>query len=169
MAIECFQIEWEKPCLIEEVLQGSVVNEKGVYVRSKMSAGKLIPTYLGKSTDFRSRSNIHGKYTKYSGADMGKQYISMGVIYSFEQTRMVLGCSPKQLKHIEDYLRNEADLKGNDPITKRGYNGPPIIIINTGHTPKPLRKLMSHNQPLVDLLTDTIKLKRKPSVDSWPF
>ena len=169
MAIECFEIRWTKPFPLEEVTKQSEVNEEGVYVRSKISRGKMMPTYLGKSTDFRERSKPHKLYTAYSGADMSKQYISLGTIYSFEKTQMVLGCSSSQLAHIENYLRNEADLKGNDPSTKKGYSGPPIIIINNGRVPKPLRKIMSHNDPLVKLLTATIKPKRKSSASSWPF
>jgi len=169
MTIECFEIRWTKPYPLEEVTKQDEVNEQGVYIRSKMSGGKMIPTYLGKSTDFRGRSKSHKQYTAYSGADMSKQYISLGIIYSFEKTQMVLGCLSNQLTHIENYLRNKADLKGNDPVTKKGYNGPPILIINTGRIPKPLKKVMSHNPPLVELLAANIKPKRVPSASSWPL
>jgi hypothetical protein len=114
MAIECFEIRWTKPYPLEKVTKQSDANEKGVYIRSKLSAGKMTPTYLGKSTDFRERSKTHEKYTAYSGADMSKQYI-------------------------------------------------------TGSVPKPLGKIMSHNDPLVKLITTTNKPNRKSAASSWPF
>jgi hypothetical protein len=167
MAIECFEIKWTKPFSLEDVANQTEVDNKGVYIRFIVSRNKKTPHYLGKSTDFRERSRYHRLATAHLGSDLKKYHISLGVVYSFERTEMTLGCTPSQLKDIENYLRNKLRLKGNDPSTLKGYNGSPIVIINTGVVPKPIQKIMSHNPNLLKLITESVKPKRKPASSSW--
>ena len=169
MSIECFEIRWTKLFPLEEVANQSEIDNKGIYIRFVVTRGNKTPHYLGKSTDFRRRTSYHRQATAHLGTDIKRYHISLGVVYSFEKNEMMLGCEPKQLKDIEDYLRNKLHLKGNDQSTLKGYSGNPIIIINTGTVPKLLQKVMSPNSKLLELLTSAIKPKKKTSSSSWGY
>jgi hypothetical protein len=167
MAIECFEIKWTKLFPLSEIANQPEIKQGGVYARIIITGGTKKLHYIGKSTDFRQRTRYHRQATSHLGFDLKKHYISLGIVSVFDGIIMSPKCTSNQLNDVESYLRNTARPKGNDPSTLKGYNGSPIIIVNTGTIPKPLKKFMSHSPILLKVLGKGTTTKKRAS--SYPF
>jgi len=157
--MECFRIDWKGSYSLDKVQDIPEAKETGVYAVYRAKK----PFYIGKSIELGRRFAEHIRsWSRIMTPRQLKQCsISIGTIYSYEGSRPSPSISAKQLQIVETYLINTLKPKGNSGMTKKGYRGVPIIIINTGKRGI-FKKVMSHNPQLLKLLQDNLAKKTKP-------
>lgn len=162
MAIELLQIEWTRLYPFDKALNQPEAKEGGVYALYKSVGGNRRLHYVGKCKDFSARVGSHRQSTAHilSETERKRCYVSFGLISSFEKSRMSSDILPEQLRNTESFLINELRPVGNDPSTKKGYKGKPIIIINKGKFTRPFKRVMTHNPELVKLIKDSLAAKQ---------
>lgn len=168
--IELFQVEWTKIQTFNQALNQAVTQESGIYAMYKQTGRKTNLHYIGKSKDFGKRSSTRRNTMNQmmTETEAKKTYIGFGLITCFEKSRMSHDITPEQLKEIESFFINYFRPNGNDAITKKGYKGHTIVVVNTGKC-FTKSKYISNSPDLIKLLqtTFTTKVRSRSTSTSW--
>ncbi len=167
MAIEIFYIDWTKLQTFDKALNQAASQEGGVYAMYRLTGRNYRLQYIGKSKDFSKRFGTHRNSASHMMNDneMKKCFISFGLVFCFDKSRMSQDISPEQLRDIESFLINIKTPIGNDQGTKKGYKGNPIIALNSGNRGC-FDKAMSNCPDLIKLLKGTFAKKVSSSASS---
>jgi hypothetical protein len=156
MAIEIFSVEWTKLQPFDSALNQSASQEGGVYAMFMQTNRGFKLYYIGMSKDFSKRFSTHRINSSHlmSKDVFNKCFVSFGIVYAFGKSRMSHDVTPDQLHYLESYFINELKSEGNDPSSKKGYKGSPILVFNSGDsTLKNLfKKEMSNSIDLIKFL-----------------
>jgi hypothetical protein len=162
MAIEVFQITWTKHFPLDKALDQPEAKEGGIYALFKGTASSKRLHLIGKTKEFMGRFSTRKQYAANMMTETERKncHVCFGLISSFDISRMSNNTDDTQLRYIESFFINKFNPEGNDPSTKKGYKGSPIIIINGGKVTKPFEKVMTHNPDLIKLLKKNLKTSR---------
>jgi len=168
MAIECFEIKWTKPFLLDTIATQQESRYGGIYALFQGSARKAF--YIGKATQFGQRLRTHKQsfYRMLKPSQRKKLYVRLGIIQSFRVSSMYDVKSGYQLACVENFfITRLPDLNNGENTKKKDTSKYPMIIANTGNLFSGVDKYMSQNKELLKLLGKST-IARKKRVSDWP-
>jgi hypothetical protein len=173
--MDLFKIEWSEFYLSETAHEHAPLG-LGVYaVGETRGKTRLVDKlwYIGKAQNIRQCIRKHKQEWSHaqSKETINRRCFCFGEIKPLSGKRV----SAQQLGDIESILINTYKPEGNDPQTKKGYVGKPILVINSSKFTT-MNRVVCHDPKLLTILAESLhikptvrKRKRSPSPSGWPF
>ena len=159
--MECFRIDWQPRLSFKEAASLPEAKRPGIYALYETSewADEPFVSYIGKSLDLRSRMIQYQQGDSSHLQDISKTSVSLGIIYHYKNN-IASPVTEERLKDVEKFFISEIKPKENKKDKDLGYQGVPVIVVNTGKRPYAkngkIAKVMSHDTEFLKLLKDNL-------------